>query len=205
MARTSRRRIQNFHRHPPVGDRRVGKPVSARGPRCRSNATTGRHLKCPLGLSIDATHRPRANADVLDSVVRIRPDLASGQIVRRVCHVGDGDRAGITHGDENPAAIWTKGSDRIRWSLEDFYQIGGRRLVRLLGKGWQERREHQARCRDHAAIRDSGHERGGWTGFGATRCPDIIQILARWLKCWSTSPRSPGAAWWSVGKSRRRE
>jgi hypothetical protein len=65
-------------------------------------------------------------------------------------------------------------------------------LVRLLGPGWEERREYQARHRHHATIRDSSHERREWTGFDAAETlgyhintGEVIEVLVSDAFIWS--------------------
>src|ERR1700687_4404172 len=95
MASAPRCGTQNTPGHCTVGDGCVGELIPGHRPRCRTKASAGRHIKCPLGLSTNAADSSGTNADVLHTVVRIRSDLAASEVVRRIRHVADGDGAWI--------------------------------------------------------------------------------------------------------------
>src|SRR5207244_2066184 len=117
-----------------------------------------RNLKRPLDLAIDAAHCCGPYAHVVDAVIGIRSDLASREVVGRVGHLADRDRARIAHRDQNPVSIWTDRGDGIRGRLEDLHQIGRWRLVGLLGPNRDRRPEQHTRAQQDATVREEYHD-----------------------------------------------
>ena len=164
MSHAARLRVKNVERHPSTGDGGVGELISVSRPRRTADASTGGNLKWARHLAVDSADGTLPDPKVVNAIIRIGSDLVASEIVRGIGDVADRDRARITHSNEDPLAIRTDRGSRICWRLEDLHQIGWWRLIRLLRRNGEQRREHQARYRQEATIRegDHGNRNGGW-------------------------------------------